>query len=118
MAEFNARLAEDGVFATGLQNEQETGASLEETEYFRASLEAEADFTGALEAGGTFTGHFESFQKGGDYDVYTGAYSFTPSQEAQTVQISGKVALQNITVEAIPSYYGRITYNGSSIKVS
>lgn len=51
-------------------------------------------------------------------DWYDGAYDFTPSEQAQTIEISDKTARANIIIEPIPSNYGRITYNGSTIMVS
>ena len=50
-------------------------------------------------------------------EYYHGEYDFIPSEETQTIEISGLTALQNITVEPIPSNYGRIDWNGSRIKV-
>lgn len=48
---------------------------------------------------------------------YDGAYDFTPSEQAQTIQISDKTARANIIIEPIPSNYGRITYNGAYLTV-
>ena len=49
---------------------------------------------------------------------YTGAYEFTPTNETQTVEINGKTASNNITINPIPSNYGLISWSGSGIKVS
>ena len=49
---------------------------------------------------------------------YTGEYVFTPTQEAQTVPVAWKVPSQNITINPIPSNYGLITWDGSSLMVS
>lgn len=51
-------------------------------------------------------------------DDYEGAYEFTPTESTQTVQIEGKKATQDIVINPIPTNYGRITWNGSFIKVS
>ena len=51
-------------------------------------------------------------------DVYAGPYEFTPADEAQTVEIKDQIARQNIIINPVPSYYGRITWNGSVITVS
>lgn len=53
-----------------------------------------------------------------DVPRYDGAYNFTPSQETQTVSIDHLLAMQDITIEPIPSNYGLITWNGSTITVS
>ena len=50
-------------------------------------------------------------------DWYDGSYDFIPTEQAQTIQISDKTARANITIEPIPTNYGRITYNGSTILV-
>ena len=51
-------------------------------------------------------------------DDYEGAYEFTPTESTQTVQIEGKKATQDRVINPIPTNYGRITWNGSFIKVS
>lgn len=51
-------------------------------------------------------------------DDYEGTYEFTPTESTQTVQIEGKKATQDIVINPIPTNYGRITWNGSFIKVS
>ena len=51
-------------------------------------------------------------------DPYTGAYTVTPSADAQTLQTNGLRMTDNITIEPIPSNYGLITWNGSTITVS
>lgn len=49
---------------------------------------------------------------------YTGAYSFTPTQSTQTIPINGKTATADITINPIPSNYGLITWDGSTLMVS
>lgn len=51
-------------------------------------------------------------------DVYDGEYEFTPTEDTQTVSIENKMAVQDITINPIPSNYGLITWNGSTITVS
>ena len=53
-----------------------------------------------------------------DAEAYTGETVITPGDEAQTVPVLGKVCMSNITVGAIPSNYGKITWNGSFLTVS
>lgn len=50
--------------------------------------------------------------------MFPGAYEYTPTQEPQVIEIGGMMAGQNITIDAIPNNYGRITWNGSVITVS
>lgn len=59
-----------------------------------------------------------SVSEGMSVPAYTGAYTFTPTESTQTVQISGKRATSNITINPIPSNYGRITWDGSTLTVS
>lgn len=49
---------------------------------------------------------------------YDGDYAFTPSQQEQTIPIKDLMARQDITIEPIPSNYGLITWNGSTLTVS
>lgn len=48
---------------------------------------------------------------------YTGDYEFTPAQETQTVAIAGRMATQNITINPIPSNYGRVSWNGAYLHI-
>lgn len=49
---------------------------------------------------------------------YTGSYTVTPSDHAQTLNTRGLKMAENITVDPIPSNYGLITYNGNVLTVS
>ncbi len=53
-----------------------------------------------------------------DSDPFTGAYEYTPSQQAQTIPIENMRATQDIVINPIPSNYGLITWDGSTITVS
>ena len=50
--------------------------------------------------------------------VYDGPTEFTPSGSTQTIEIANMKALENITINPIPSNYGLITWNGSELTVS
>ena len=50
--------------------------------------------------------------------VYEGEYEFTPTQSTQIIPVNGKLATDNITINPIPSNYGLITWNGSTLTVS
>ena len=52
------------------------------------------------------------------YDFYDGAYTVTPTISAQTLSTKELVLTQNITINPIPSNYGLITWNGSTLTVS
>lgn len=49
---------------------------------------------------------------------YTGPVSVTPDTTTQTLNTSGYLLTQNITVDPIPSNYGLITWNGSYLLIS
>ena len=54
----------------------------------------------------------------GDLPYYTGATEITPSQETQILPTADTVVLENIVINPIPSNYGLITWNGSTLTVS
>ena len=49
---------------------------------------------------------------------YDGAYAITPSDEAQTLATADKRMAEDLVIGPIPSNYGRITWDGHSIRVS
>lgn len=49
---------------------------------------------------------------------YDGDYDITPTSTAQVFQTNGKKLTHDFIVEPIPSNYGLITWNGSTITVS
>lgn len=53
-----------------------------------------------------------------DLPVYSGQTEVTPSEETQTLQTANRTVLQNIVINPIPSNYGKITWNGSTLTVS
>lgn len=53
-----------------------------------------------------------------DLPVYTGQTEITPSEDTQLLQTANKTVVQDIIINPIPSNYGRITWNGSTITVS
>lgn len=48
---------------------------------------------------------------------YDGPYEFTPSEETQTLETNGLRMTDNVTVNPIPSNYGRIAWNGTTLIV-
>lgn len=55
---------------------------------------------------------------GGDAPEYTGQTVFTPSETTQTAQTAGMVLNGNITINPIPSDYGHVEYDGSTLTIS
>ena len=52
------------------------------------------------------------------YPTYTGETEFTPTQSVQVAFTGGKVVLDNITINPIPSNYGLVTYHANIITIS
>lgn len=53
-----------------------------------------------------------------DHDYYEGATTFTPSDTVQVIPTRDLVLGDDITINPIPSNYGRISWNGSFLTVS
>ena len=53
-----------------------------------------------------------------DLPVYTGNTEITPSTTEQVLATAEKVVTRNIVINPIPSNYGLITWNGSTLTVS
>ncbi len=53
-----------------------------------------------------------------DLPVYTGETVITPSTTEQVLATAEKVVTRNIVINPIPSNYGLITWNGSTLTVS
>lgn len=52
------------------------------------------------------------------YPAYTGPLEVTPSSEVQTLETSNKSVLDNIVINPIPSNYGLVTWDGSTLTVA
>lgn len=50
--------------------------------------------------------------------AYSGRTTITPTNQPQVLETAGLVVGSNITVNPIPSNYGLITWNGSTLTVS
>lgn len=53
-----------------------------------------------------------------DLPVYEGETEITPESQTQVLQTSNKTLTRNIVINPIPSNYGLITWNGSTLTVS
>ena len=49
--------------------------------------------------------------------TYDGPFEFTPSEEAQTIQIEERISSADIIIAPIPTNYGRITQNGNILLI-
>lgn len=57
-------------------------------------------------------------ETGSAYPTYTGETELTPTQYTQTLNTENTTILENITINPIPTNYGLITWNGSTLTVS
>lgn len=83
--------------------------------------------TGTLAAAGAIAGELKSAQTiVGELTIpsailppeYAGPYTVTPYAVAQIVGTEGFYMTEDLVVEAIPSNYGLITWDGSTLTVS
>ena len=52
------------------------------------------------------------------HDAYSGSYIITPGDSAVVMETAGLLMAQNVTINPVPSNYGKITWNGSTLTVS
>lgn len=81
------------------------------------SLDSLGDISGKISGPGRVSGGSQRAEKE-LVPAYPGPYSVTPSQEAQVLNTKDLKMTQNVVVEPIPSNYGLITWNGSTLTVS
>lgn len=80
------------------------------------TLESRLDGTCSLNS--LLDGSAISVLKVNDYQYYTGSYEVTPTQETQTLNTANLMMSENVVINPIPSNYGLITWNGSTLTVS
>lgn len=80
-------------------------------------LTGSGTISGSLAGSGTISGQL-TVPKYVLPPAYTGDYTVTPSAETQTLETSELYMTGNITINPIPSYYGLITWDGSTLTVS
>ena len=54
----------------------------------------------------------------GEYPVYAGKYEITPNLETQTLETAYRVLTSNVVIAPIPSNYGKISYDGSTLYIT
>lgn len=79
------------------------------------AIDASADVSGqAIDA----TASIDVQILSGDYPVYSGATEVTPTTSTQTLSTASTILTSDIVISPIPSNYGLITWNGSTLTVS
>ena len=110
------RIAADGELSGKLSGGEQLGGALSSAGELTCVLSIESGLSGGLSTDGTLSGGL-SFAAA-DIPLYSGPYEFTPTQEIQMVRVNGKQATDDIKINPIPSNYGLITWNGSTLTVS
>lgn len=86
-------------------------------EFTKNIVSVEASFTGrTIEADAELTTNVTHYHS--QYPDYEGETVFTPTEYMQTIPTGHTVLLSNITINPIPSNYGRITYSGGIISIT
>lgn len=85
---------------------------------FKATFLESEQLTVRFKTSDDFNAEFGEVYRTGEHDYYEGEYTFTPTAHTQIVEIANKVAIENITINPIPSNYGLITWNGVTLTVS
>lgn len=80
------------------------------------TLESTIDGSCALTS--MLAGEAVAVLKVNEVTYYTGDYSITPTADGVTIPIEQLTASQDIVIEPIPSNYGLITWDGSTLTVS
>lgn len=70
---------------------------------------------GRLTPRGVLRGHIVSSTR---YAPYEGEYQIVPSNTRRVLDTGGKVMVDSVVIEPIPSNYGLITWDGSTLTVS
>lgn len=83
----------------------------------KGTLSGNGTLTGSVSSAGTLSGSL-SVPSAAGVERYEGEYEFTPSSQIQMIEISGKMAADNIIINPVPSQYGLITWDGTTITVS
>lgn len=86
-------------------------------DHLNGSINGIGKISGTLTGRSVISGTLSS-GGGGSSPPFEGEYEYTPTEDTQTIAIQGKRATQDIVINPIPSNYGLITWNGTTITVS
>lgn len=102
-------------FIAQFQNEQTLDASMAQVQTIDVGFTETDPFVCDVDQGEEFVCEMGGEVPSGDYD---GPYTVTPSQQTQTLPTMNKTLSQNVVINPIPSNYGLITWNGTTLTVS
>ena len=117
MAEFTATFRDNGPFQMVLTTQDTLSAELTMHQTFTAELIEGNPFRASLATQEAFGAGFGEVIKIPQTDYFDGPYEYTPADTQQTIEIQGLAASQDITINAIPSNYGKISWNGAILTV-
>lgn len=107
---------------TYIPNEEYSLVSVEEDDSnFTLELDDDSAFNLEIQNGDIYDFVIESssaFINYIDGDIYDGTYIVTPTREQQVLNTANRVLLNNVVVNAIPSNYGLITWDGHALTIS
>lgn len=84
---------------------------------FEAIFHGDETFAATFQSDQTFSATFQTVVEV-QGDVFEGPYEVTPSAETQILETAHFNMGENLVINPIPSNYGLITWNGSTITVS
>lgn len=80
------------------------------------NLQLDGDMDLSIQMDGEYGNYIKVVDR--DAPIYTGAVEVTPTEQQQILETADKLMLSNVTINPIPSNYGLITWNGSTLTVS
>ena len=84
---------------------------------FDGDLNINLQFDGDLVLLNNFDGEYGEYTEL-PHDAYSGDYTITPGDSAVVMATAGLLMARDVTINPIPSNYGKITWNGTTLTVS
>lgn len=92
-------------------------ATLMQTLQLQGNLTTESTLVGTLSVRQSLNGLL-TIPEGVRVPTYEGTYEVTPTEETQILDTNNLKMTDNVTINPIPSNYGLITWNGTTLTVS
>ena len=84
---------------------------------FNATFQASSNLKATFDTDSVLSAMFGiTYEQAGK--EYEGSYTVTPTAQTQILNTQGFVMTEDVVVNAIPSNYGLITWNGTTLTVS
>lgn len=85
---------------------------------FNISFAGDESFNAEFQEPESMTAEFDTHIETPVTEYYEGSYEITPSDTPQTLDCGGLCSLRDIVINAVPSGWGKITWNGAFLTVS